>query len=293
MYCSLTCFIQQIFCCVPWMEQASGQNRTFQLNFIKMVATCIVCVTANASVYCQNDKAMLCDACDKTIHSANVLSSRHVRVPVCGLCHRSPSVWWCEADAAHLCSVCDAEVHEGNPLPHTRVPVTPCCGGVSVGRGLKEGLSQIHAPYNLSFLLACLFVCVLGLGDPVCCVTHSLTAAVCVLCVCVLIGAVCVCSRETRTPMEQTRASLSFSAHAGPCPTHPSSSSRPFFSSTSSSSASSPSSSCSAQPHCPTRAVRRRDLCLQGRLLSPAGQHEQHAGAEWHRGQRLRGRGGA
>ena len=83
-----------------------------------------------ASVYCHQDSAFLCNACYQTIHSANCLSSRHVRTPVCQLCHRSAAAVYCRQDAAYLCTLCDNEVHESNPLPHDRVHVS-CCSGVS------------------------------------------------------------------------------------------------------------------------------------------------------------------
>eukprot|EP00197_Chlamydomonas_leiostraca_P002010 CAMPEP_0202857206 /NCGR_PEP_ID=MMETSP1391-20130828/235_1 /ASSEMBLY_ACC=CAM_ASM_000867 /TAXON_ID=1034604 /ORGANISM="Chlamydomonas leiostraca, Strain SAG 11-49" /LENGTH=394 /DNA_ID=CAMNT_0049535985 /DNA_START=78 /DNA_END=1262 /DNA_ORIENTATION=- len=87
-----------------------------------MVAACVVCA-ATANVYCQADKAFLCSGCDKTIHTANVLASRHCRVPVCELCKRSASTVYCHTDAASLCDVCNREVHESNPLPHNVVPI--------------------------------------------------------------------------------------------------------------------------------------------------------------------------
>lgn len=42
-----------------------------------MSPTCAVCVAAVATHHCANDDAFLCEACNRSIHSANVLSSRH------------------------------------------------------------------------------------------------------------------------------------------------------------------------------------------------------------------------
>jgi len=80
---------------------------------------------APASIYCQQDNAFLCLGCDASIHSANLLSSRHTRLPCCDLCHRQVASVWCKEDAAHLCNVCDGEVHASNPIPHDRVAVKP------------------------------------------------------------------------------------------------------------------------------------------------------------------------
>ncbi|KAJ9522812.1 hypothetical protein QJQ45_019800 [Haematococcus lacustris] len=41
------------------------------------MATCLVCKTANAAVYCIQDRAMLCSGCDVIIHSANAISKSH------------------------------------------------------------------------------------------------------------------------------------------------------------------------------------------------------------------------
>lgn len=43
---------------------------------------CVVCEQAPAVLYCQQDDAHLCAACDHQVHSANQLASRHHRVPV-------------------------------------------------------------------------------------------------------------------------------------------------------------------------------------------------------------------
>lgn len=45
---------------------------------------CDSCRSAPAAVYCQADAAFLCSACDGEVHSANLISHRHQRVPVIG-----------------------------------------------------------------------------------------------------------------------------------------------------------------------------------------------------------------
>ncbi|KAL6764820.1 CCT motif-domain-containing protein [Haematococcus lacustris] len=87
------------------------------------MATCLVCKTANAAVYCIQDRAMLCSGCDVIIHSANAISKSHSRVPVCELCKRSPATVHCHEDCCVLCDNCSSEVHSANPLPHTVIPI--------------------------------------------------------------------------------------------------------------------------------------------------------------------------
>lgn len=43
---------------------------------------CVVCEQTPAVLYCQQDAAHLCAACDHQVHSANQLASRHQRVPL-------------------------------------------------------------------------------------------------------------------------------------------------------------------------------------------------------------------
>ena len=92
-----------------------------------MAAACVVCQVP-ASVYCSNDKAHLCDACDVKIHSSNnAVAGRHHRVRICANCVQAPSIVYCHNDGVHLCTACDAEIHSNNPLAasHDVVPSTP------------------------------------------------------------------------------------------------------------------------------------------------------------------------
>lgn len=103
-----------------------------------MAASCVVCQLP-AAVYCSNDKAHLCDACDVKIHSSNAVAGRHHRMRICQNCVQAPSVVYCHNDAVHLCTACDSEIHSNNPLAasHDVVPSTPlacpemaCCAKV-------------------------------------------------------------------------------------------------------------------------------------------------------------------
>lgn len=68
-------------------DDADGPSCSGLNNYITM-ASCVVCA-ASASLFCKADACFLCAECDRTIHSANVVASRHVRC----------SFWSCWADA--------------------------------------------------------------------------------------------------------------------------------------------------------------------------------------------------
>lgn len=88
-----------------------------------MPVQCVVC-TAQAEVYCENDQAFLCNACDNTVHTSNPLASRHVRLRVCELCTKNAATVYCKNDKAFLCDECDSEIHLNNPLAarHELIP---------------------------------------------------------------------------------------------------------------------------------------------------------------------------
>ena len=74
-----------------------------------MTACCLIC-SAQAAVYCANDEAFLCRACDASSHASG-LAARHTRTPVCTVCTRKAATVYCRNDAAFLCVGCDAEAH--------------------------------------------------------------------------------------------------------------------------------------------------------------------------------------
>ncbi|KXZ52279.1 hypothetical protein GPECTOR_10g911 [Gonium pectorale] len=83
---------------------------------------CVVCA-AKATVYCDNDKALLCKDCDTRIHMSNAVAARHVRrVPCEGGCRGGASLF-CRCDNAYMCDGC----HSSNPLAssHKVEPVAP------------------------------------------------------------------------------------------------------------------------------------------------------------------------
>lgn len=84
---------------------------------------CVVC-EAQAVIYCYNDDAYLCRACDEQVHSANALAQKHERVKICELCCAAPSAVYCKNDKAYLCKACDESSHVGPVMSkHERVPV--------------------------------------------------------------------------------------------------------------------------------------------------------------------------
>eukprot|EP00199_Chlamydomonas_sp_CCMP681_P000594 CAMPEP_0119108356 /NCGR_PEP_ID=MMETSP1180-20130426/13914_1 /TAXON_ID=3052 ORGANISM="Chlamydomonas cf sp, Strain CCMP681" /NCGR_SAMPLE_ID=MMETSP1180 /ASSEMBLY_ACC=CAM_ASM_000741 /LENGTH=488 /DNA_ID=CAMNT_0007093959 /DNA_START=19 /DNA_END=1485 /DNA_ORIENTATION=- len=109
------------------------------------MAQCVICTTALATVFCVQDKAFLCAACDKTIHAANPISRNHKRLPTCMLCHRSVASVYCCGDEASLCSTCLTEVHSANPLAHLHV-VLPIEQALAEGKATLTGLPAVPTP---------------------------------------------------------------------------------------------------------------------------------------------------
>ncbi|KAL4193847.1 hypothetical protein AMTRI_Chr06g178960 [Amborella trichopoda] len=72
-----------------------------------MDSLCDFCGVQNAVVYCRPDAARLCLTCDRNVHSANALSSRHNRVLICEACSSHPATVRCFDDKVSLCQACD------------------------------------------------------------------------------------------------------------------------------------------------------------------------------------------
>ena len=63
--------------------------------------SCMLCNNAKAAVYCYNDNAYLCKACDGQIHNKNKLAWRHQRSHLCEVCDSvppKPAVVYCAQD---------------------------------------------------------------------------------------------------------------------------------------------------------------------------------------------------
>nr|ASZ80031.1 COLP [Bambusa oldhamii] len=76
-------------------------------------AACDYCGEAQAVVYCRADTARLCLPCDRHVHGANTVCSRHTRAPLCAACRSAGAVFRRAAAAAaeFLCSNCDFGRH--------------------------------------------------------------------------------------------------------------------------------------------------------------------------------------
>ncbi|KAF2301917.1 hypothetical protein GH714_030397 [Hevea brasiliensis] len=93
-----------------------------------MKIKCDVCGMAEASVFCSADEAALCDGCDRHVHHANKLASKHMRhsllhpsskqSPLCDVCQERRAFLFCQEDRAILCRECDLPIHKANE--HTK-----------------------------------------------------------------------------------------------------------------------------------------------------------------------------
>ncbi|KAF3322431.1 putative salt tolerance-like protein [Carex littledalei] len=107
-----------------------------------MKVQCDGCGTEAASVFCCADEAALCDTCDRRVHRANKLASKHRRFsllhpsslssssaqppPLCDICQDKRGFLFCKEDRAILCRDCDVPIHTSSDLTkkHTRFLLT-------------------------------------------------------------------------------------------------------------------------------------------------------------------------
>ncbi|KAL8129817.1 hypothetical protein V2J09_018972 [Rumex salicifolius] len=112
-----------------------------------MKIQCSVCEVAEAAVLCCADEAALCSDCDRKVHAANKLASKHERIPLansssqmpyCDICQFVFTVktemvgyFFCLEDRALMCRKCDIAIHTANPnvSSHQRFLLT----GVRIG----------------------------------------------------------------------------------------------------------------------------------------------------------------
>ncbi|KAL5791007.1 hypothetical protein ACOSQ2_005895 [Xanthoceras sorbifolium] len=89
---------------------------------------CDVCDKRKATVFCSADEAVLCDSCDRRVHHANKVASKHLRSslvnptfkgsPLCDICQEKRALLFCQEDRAILCRECDLPIHKVNE--HTK-----------------------------------------------------------------------------------------------------------------------------------------------------------------------------
>ncbi|XP_022956087.1 zinc finger protein CONSTANS-LIKE 15-like [Cucurbita moschata] len=86
---------------------------------------CDFCNEQVAILYCRADSAKLCLFCDKHVHSANLLSRKHVRSQICDNCRSEPVSIRCSTDNLVLCQECDWDAHGSCSVSaaHERTPI--------------------------------------------------------------------------------------------------------------------------------------------------------------------------
>ncbi|MBA0854244.1 hypothetical protein Goshw_028015, partial [Gossypium schwendimanii] len=96
---------------------------------------CDYCNQSTALLYCRADSAKLCFSCDREVHSANQLFTKHSRSQLCDACDESPASLFCETEQSVFCSNCDWERHRCSL--HNRRPVEVFTGCPSVSELLS------------------------------------------------------------------------------------------------------------------------------------------------------------
>ncbi|KAJ4838328.1 hypothetical protein Tsubulata_031749 [Turnera subulata] len=108
---------------------------------------CDFCSEQTAVLYCRADSARLCLFCDEHVHSANLLSRKHVRSQICDNCASEAVSFRCATDNLVLCQDCDWDAHGSCSVSsaHDRSPVEGFSGcptapdlGVILGFDLEE-----------------------------------------------------------------------------------------------------------------------------------------------------------
>ncbi|KAK9152317.1 hypothetical protein Syun_010626 [Stephania yunnanensis] len=75
---------------------------------------CDYCGEQKSVVYCRSDDARLCLSCDRSVHSANALSRRHLRSLLCERCNSHAAIVRCLEEKVSLCQDCDYHGHSGS-----------------------------------------------------------------------------------------------------------------------------------------------------------------------------------
>ncbi|XP_039059432.1 zinc finger protein CONSTANS-LIKE 14-like isoform X2 [Hibiscus syriacus] len=104
----------------------------------KGTVPCDFCNEQTAILYCRADSAKLCLFCDQHVHSANLLSRKHVRSQICDNCGNEPVSVRCETDNLVLCKECDWDSHGS------------CSVSAAHDRTLVEGFSGCPSALELA-----------------------------------------------------------------------------------------------------------------------------------------------
>jgi hypothetical protein len=97
---------------------------------------CDFCAGLPAVVYCRADSARLCLPCDRHVHGANTVSTRHARAPLCAACRAAAAAFF-RRGGVLLCADCDFEEgfrlrRDGDPPLHDRGAVEVYVGCPSI-----------------------------------------------------------------------------------------------------------------------------------------------------------------
>ncbi|MBA0849246.1 hypothetical protein Goshw_013418 [Gossypium schwendimanii] len=104
----------------------------------KGAVPCDFCNEQIAVLYCRADSAKLCLFCDQHVHSANLLSRKHVRSQICDNCSSEPVSVLCSTDNLVLCQECDWDAHGS------------CSVSAAHDRTLVEGFSGCPSALELA-----------------------------------------------------------------------------------------------------------------------------------------------
>ncbi|KAJ6934091.1 zinc finger proteinNSTANS-LIKE 15-like isoform X1 [Populus alba x Populus x berolinensis] len=104
----------------------------------KETVPCDFCSEQTAVLYCRADSAKLCLFCDQHVHSANLLSRKHVRAQICDNCNSELVSVRCATDNLVLCQECDWDAHGS------------CSVSASHDRTIIEGFSGCPTALDLA-----------------------------------------------------------------------------------------------------------------------------------------------
>lgn len=88
-----------------------------------VVVGCDFCGSERAVLYCRADSAKLCLVCDQHVHSANLLSRKHLRSLICDNCSAHPVSLRCNTLNLLLCHHCHCDPDSPNHHHHHHTPV--------------------------------------------------------------------------------------------------------------------------------------------------------------------------
>ncbi|XP_056168582.1 zinc finger protein CONSTANS-LIKE 14-like [Syzygium oleosum] len=89
------------------------RSRTSGDGAAAAAAPCDFCAGRAAVLYCGADSARLCLPCDRLVHSANLLSRKHLRSRICDACSSEPAAALRPAGNLALCHGCDLDARGG------------------------------------------------------------------------------------------------------------------------------------------------------------------------------------